>query len=155
MKEEIVFGNYNGKPLVWLPLYKKQKNSPYILKESICKMKFDEGISGYMNSSIRKFLLEKFATEAFSDGELLLLENKKERFNDIVWLLPYEEFNITTINKKIFKESAWWLGSQVSDTDFSDVVWGSVWKFGFQGDVSKNCEYGVRPCIQFKKPPQF
>lgn len=158
MKEEIVFGNYNGEPLVWLPVHKRNENTPYILKHSICKMKFDDHHNGYRDSLIRKFLVEDFTKNAFSDKELQLLERKENAYGDFVWLIEFGELFTSSFsypNRKILKETSWWLGSKATANSFTPVEWGAIGLFGFGGDAPKTMKYGVRPCIQFKEPPQF
>lgn len=153
MKEEIIFGNYNGEPLVWLPVHKKNENTPYILKHSICKMKFDDKFRGYSDSLIRDFLINEFMPKAFTDEELNFLEGNEKKSGDLVWLIERLKLHEFPVNKKIFKEKAWWIGSRPYDA--GEDSWGVIWKFGGYGTSTKNWEYGVRPCIQFKEPPKF
>ena len=60
----IKLGNYKGKDLYWIPIYKDDPRY-YILEEPICKMPFAMGLERYEDSLIRKFMLEDFIPNSF------------------------------------------------------------------------------------------
>lgn len=147
MKDEIILGNYKGKDLVWIPIY---RNDPryYILKDPICKMPFDMGLERYENSLIRKFMIEDFIPNSFTQEDLKKLQPIDEKFGDYASLIARVEMkNHGQISKEMFKyKGGWWLYAPVNDI-FNVTSSGVVGAFGMVGNVNKSCKYGVRPYI--------
>lgn len=147
MKDEIILGNYKGKDLVWIPIY---RNDPryYILKDPICKMPFDMGLERYENSLIRKFMIEDFIPNSFTQEDLKKLQPIDEKFGDYASLITHAEIRMhRKINMELLKyKGGWWLFSPVNG--ISNITSsGVVGFFGLVGDVNKSCKYGVRPYI--------
>lgn len=146
MNNEITFGNYKGKPLVWIPVF-KNKNI-YILKEPITKMQFDKSINYYGKSDVRSYILNDFIPNAFSKEELSCL--KRCKYNDLVWLISYQEIKTKGhVNRQIFRNKfTWWLSDCMQSTISEGATMGAFAAFGFVNDVSKKFKCGVRPCIE-------
>ena len=150
MLHEITFGNYKGKPLVWIPIY-KNNNLEYILREPICRMCFDSGISMYSDSDARKYIVEEFIPSAFSQEELDMLAPNERCLGDVAYLLQHYDIKKQkySVNRKIFKEKhAWWVRDHIEDNN--EALWGAIWRFGLAADINKKMKCGIRPCITFK-----
>lgn len=146
----IKLGNYKGKDLYWIPIYKDDPRC-YILEEPICKMPFAMGLERYEDSLIRKFMLEDFIPNSFTQEDLKKLQPIDEKFGDYASLITHAEIRIHgRINKDLLKyRGSWWLFSPVNGiTNITSS--GVVGLFGLVGDVSKSCKYGVRPYIVLK-----
>lgn len=147
MSNKIKLGNYKGKDLYWIPIY---TNDPryYILEEPICKMPFDMGLEKYGNSLIRKFIVEDFIPNSFTQEDLNKLQPITDKFGDYASLITRVEMkNHGGISKEMFKyKGGWWLYAPVNDV-FNVTSSGVVGTFGLVNNVSKSCKYGVRPYI--------
>ncbi|MGN0006168.1 MAG: hypothetical protein ACI37Z_09410 [Candidatus Gastranaerophilaceae bacterium] len=147
MSNKIKLGNYKGKDLYWIPVY---NNDPryYILKDPICKMPFDMGLARYENSLIRKFIIEDFISNAFTQEDLQKIMPIADNFGDYASLLSYAEIRMHgKINPELLKyKGGWWLYC-AKDGPHELASAGVVGFFGLVGDVNKSCKYGVRPYI--------
>lgn len=151
--KRVLLGNYKGTELSWIPIYKNiNDRNVLILEKPICKMPYDSGINHYRNSDIRKFIVDDFVPNSFSDDELSLLVPNKEVFGDLAWLAGYFEVNSLTKNSlKIFKEkSGWWMRGHSEANNLKSVTAGVFWFGGLNGEVAKDWNEGVRPCIEVK-----
>ena len=70
MREKMIFGSWDGKPLEWLVLDKDGESLTLWCCRSVADMRFAEGYSPfYAESGVRRFLNDEFYSKAFSDVE--------------------------------------------------------------------------------------
>lgn len=157
VREVVKFGKYNGKPVKWVVLEKKEGKALLLCKNVLTELPFgaEKGVSLWEKSQIRKWLNEEFYNTAFSTeekGKIIAKETEGDNVfvpdgEDI--FIKYMDVPEDRVAKNLEGEnSPWWIRLEKDRVglDCSQIISdGSiVWTIG--NAVKEYC--GVRPSLQ-------
>jgi len=71
--ESFILGRFDGKPIEWKILYKKENELYVISKDTLCERKFDDFSSEWCESDLRQWLNNDFYNSVFTKSEKQLI----------------------------------------------------------------------------------